>query len=149
MDPDLRRRITSLRRGDELRVTTIADLAVTVVEALAALELIHSQGAVALDGKGRRSDRDSIAMLQDAMPKLRKGLTRKVATRNGSKGGRAPNKKMDREKAEAIWHDGRYTIPQKLEKMTGWYYALAQAEFGATGRKRTGRPKINRKRIGR
>ena len=132
-----------MRRGDELHVTHLAELGKSVVEVLGVVETIHSRGAIVVEtSTERRSDRDMIAMLKEAMPKLSKGLTKRAAKKNGSKGGRPPNDKMPEKEAKAIWHDARIkTNAEALKRMTGWYYKLAWDKFGGSGREKVGRPK--------
>jgi len=145
MVDDLRRTIASLRKGDELSVGDLSDLAIKVVDVLALLELIHGQGAYVVDAKGRRSDKDLVGMLSASMPKLRKGTTRRQAKANARKGAGRPREdenRMPKAEAAPIWHDVRIkTNDEALEQMWGWSPSAAHRYLGPSGRPKAGRPK--------
>ena len=129
--------ISSIRTGDTLKVPTLDHLGPSLVDALQRIETVHAKGAVVVEtSTGLRSDRDLLAMIKGALPKLRKGTSQRVARRSGKKGGRPP--KTDRlPDAEAlpIWTDTAIlTNAAALRRMPGWTEATAYKRLGESGR---------------
>lgn len=139
MDPD--KEISRLRRGDTLELKALQDLAQpegTLRVLFQRLEAIEKRGAfVAELATGRRTPRDTVAMIRDASQHLRKGLSTRQARANARKRpGRKPKERMDKKDAKAIWRDRvEYaTNEAALEAMTGWTAPEAYRHLGKSGR---------------
>lgn len=137
--------IRILRTGEELHVTSLADLGPSLVDCLKRLKTVHDGGNVVVERKSRRrSDRDLLDMLLFALPKLRKGMSAKQAAENARGHGRPPNERTPDEVAKVAWTDmGIRTNARalKMPEMKGWYQRLAYKTFGPSGRPRNKLPK--------
>lgn len=137
--------IRTLRTGEELHVSSLADLGPSLVDCIKRLKVVHDGGNVVIEKKsGRRSDRDLLDMLLYAMPKLRKGLSAKQAAENARGHGRPPNERTTPEVAKVAWFDMDIRTNAralKMPAMKGWYQRLAYEEFGPSGRPRNKLPK--------
>lgn len=128
--------IDRLREGDDLRVRSLADVGPSLVDALDRVDRVHAKGGAVVDAAGRRSTdgRDLVPMLQEALPKLRKGLSRRQARANGRRG-RPRVPRMPEDEARPIWTDAHIlTNARALQMMPGWSQQMAYRAFGASGR---------------
>lgn len=145
MEHAIDRSIRILRTGEELHVTSLADLGPSLVDCLKRLKTVHDGGNVVVERKSRRrSDRDLLDMLLFALPKLRKGMSAKQAAENARGHGRPPNERTPDEVAKIAWTDmGIRTNARalKMPEMKGWYQRLAYKTFGPSGRPRNKLPK--------
>ena len=137
--------IETLRRGDALEVEHLRDIADTLSEMYRKLEEIHKRGAHVLEkATKRRSDKHIIAMMRDATPYLKKGLSPQQARANALIGGGRPkaDREMSFEDARNIWKDlDIITNEAAIRKMKGWNMSAAYRHFGKSGRPVHGRPK--------
>lgn len=150
MEHAIDRAIRTLRTGEELHVSSLADLGPSLVDCLKRLKTVHEGGNVVVEKKSRRrSDRDLLDMILFALPKLRKGMSAKQAAENARGHGRPPNERTAPEIAKVAWTDpGIRTNKRALEmpEMKGWYQKLAYDTFGPSGRPTNKGAKKRRKR---
>lgn len=149
MGHDIDDAIRVIREGDELFVSSLAELGPTLVAALTRLKTLHAKRVVVVErGTGRRSDRDLLDMLIASLPKLRKGMSTRQARASGRKGGRpVKTDRMPDAEAKPIWHSSAYSSNEAaLEHMPGWTGSTANRLLGKSGRPVFGIKKLARKR---
>lgn len=121
----------SCRKDVPLYVVGLRGLGSSEAKILAALKILHDNGAAAIDAaSGRRSDgRDGAELMREAAIDLRNERLggHAAAKRDGAKGGdkAAENrreKKTPLETARAHWFDKTLTTPQALEKINSYGY---------------------------
>ena len=139
-----------VRKGDGVKVPTLADLAPDMKTLRERLEKIHARGNYVVDDAGRRSNTPDVAgMILDAADVLRKGPPPVISRTNGAKSPGAPRKvrELSPDKAELIWLNVRKykTNAEALAHMPGWTMAAAHRYFGKSGRASPGRPKTRKK----
>lgn len=141
--------IARLRQGDDLRVKSIRDVGPNLADALVRIEEVHAKGGAVVDAKGRRTSNghEVVTMLREALPKMRKGLTKRQAAINGRRG-RKRKERMPVEEAAKFWFDKAImTNARALQFMTGWSVQMAHRQWpGGSGRPTNKGPRKRRKR---
>jgi len=149
-DDEFDQTIKRARKGDGVKVPTLAAIAPDMKKLRERLDKLHARGNYVVDEQGRRSDTPAVAgMILDAADVLRKGPPPAVSRENGAKSPGAPRKvrEMPADKAELIWINVRKykTNRDALAHMPGWTLSAAHRAFGNSGRPRPGRPKTRKK----
>jgi hypothetical protein len=149
-DDEFKEAIRRVRKGDGVKVPTLASIAPDMKKLRERLDKLHARGNYVVDAQGRRSDTPAVAgMILDAADVLRKGPPPIVSRTNGAKSPGAPRKvrEMPPDRAEQIWTNVRKyrTNAEALKAMPGWTMAAAHRYFGKSGRASPGRPRTRKK----
>ncbi len=151
MDDEIESLIDGCRKGDEIEVEKLSDLANDMRQLQERLARIHDRGARVVDQEGRRSDKpEAVDMIFEASAELKKGPPASVARENGMKSDGRPRKKRETpdDVAERNWFDSRFETDQDaVDASPGWNKSVMIYRFGKSGRRRGGdrRPKSKRK----
>jgi len=100
-----------------------------------AMRHVCSSGAIIEDAQGRRTDRDKIEMVEEAVEAITSKARGRHSARNGKKGGRPREyTDADLEAVRPLWESRKYSAAQAVAKMPeGWTVARAYRLLGPRG----------------
>jgi uncharacterized protein YbdZ (MbtH family) len=140
---ELRDFLKAMRPGEVYGVDTLAAFADAKIKSTPkrrrslweALNAVPA-GAVIEDGKGRRSDRDCVAMISEAVEDVTQSRKADAARRNGEKSKGRPKSKLRKqiEAVRPIWESRKYTPEEAVKRMPeGWTVRKAYWLLGPRG----------------
>lgn len=140
---ELRDFLKAMRPGEVYGVDTLATFADAKIKSTPkrrrslweALNAVPA-GAVIEDGRGRRSDRDWVVMISEAVEDITQSRKAAAARRNGKRSKGRPKSEL-RDQIEAVrplWDSRKYTPQQAVDRMPeGWTVRKAYWLLGPRG----------------